>query len=492
LLNYRLDVYDGATWTESTWDRAAYENGTADAGSSELLWDGLLWGDAAAQYARGAWRRNPDVDFGTGYRLRPAGSLLIDGGSALLAEDSGAVRGLALPPGHTPNTLCWYGGRPWCLRYAAGEQFLCYGDPASGVWQDAARWPADSGGFYWFMRPWHGQLLLFGATLALTGAGDTWSAELAPTRGQFCPPTLTVAQKQDLFTQSLSEGSPMVALQASGLYVADQGAGGTRTLVVDLPGYGNPAGRVIQATPPGRGWTRGDVLDLMAGDMAWYGATGYMYVATEPALYITQAAVESRNTTLYAVEIEYADGSGDHTARLKAAEIEYARRAGRATLYAVEVEYADGSGDHTALLRAAEVQYADGYGYHQATLRAAEVEYAGHRHTARLAAAEVEYSTGGGGVVPVEGEYVLWTEPFALTQGPGFALRVIVPFAALSNVRCCLVRVDTGQPKDAWGTYDAFGVMQDFTLRETGALYRVALIGQGDAPDNVTINWNPG
>jgi len=480
----RLDIWNGSAWS-TNWDPAAYALGTGEVDSAdEILWtEGLLWGSQIRQWARGRWQSAGLTAMTR--RTRPAGGGVLWEGYTHGYLRRSPVTSFALPANMTPNTLCWWQGRPWCLRFIGDQQVLCYGDAATGTWQDVARWPADTGGCYWFMRGWRGTLVMYGATATLTEVADSvWQVDLAPVRAVFSPPQLALAQAETEFTQSCTEDDdPALALRA---------ATAPRLVVLFPPLETAYEGEVLYIDPawsPGAGVvTRAAALQALTAELRTWGGAGWAYAESTPLLQITSVALERRKTCLYCVELEYGDGSGDHKALLRAAELEYSRRRGRALLRAVELEYADGSGTHKALLRAAEVAFSDGTGDHRALLRAAELEYAGRGHTALLRAAELEYGTAPTG--PAAGESVLVLLPYTPSMAPVNAVRVVVPLEALPRIRCCLVRVDTGQAADAWPTYEAFAPMENYTLRETGDAYRFALIGNGEVPE-VLIVLNP-
>lgn len=487
-----LYCFDGASWS-----RLYHQTGNTE--RFDLLGQAELYAAAAeplAAWRQAAWR-NLVTHTGPGMWVREAGAgvLGIAAHSHLAAravaepglsgvlyrQEAGLV--FSLPAGAVAGTVCWHLGRVWCLREADGRQYLSRAEVTGRLWQDLASWDVERAGYYWTMRSYRGQLLMYGAQMVLTpapaGYGQgIYPVKLYPRRGRLSHSWLLLNEPEPRLIYRLSEGTPALA------YLG----GPEETLWIVAPihqEHGTP--RFAKGKMQGT-LTDAEVLAAARAELATWGSAGWQYAGQTPHLALTHLGLELRGPHLFAVEVEYADESGDHAPRADAVEVEYTRSRFEPRLYALEVEYADGLGLHEPRADAVEVDYSDGWGEHEPRLDAVEAEYTGTVLAPRLQAVEAEY--GREGLGPVGDEVALVYEPFTPEEFPVNGVRVNVSLTHMERVKYCLMRVENGQAVDDWGSYEVFPPNTNYSLRETGEEYRLVIIGTG-APIRPLVRWNP-
>lgn len=484
-----LYCYDGVAWS-----RLYHETGATrrfDLAANEELY--------AAAAPLSAWRqaawRNLVTATGLGVRVREAGASVL--AVTATTDTVRAVRYASetsqtwtLPVGAVRGTVCWHLGRLWCLREAEGRQYL---SRAIGeAWEDLASWDT---GYYWAMRSHRGQLLFYGAELAVTAPPENTPAgiyrvTLYPRRGRLSHSWLLLNEPEPRLVYRLSEGLPALAYlggATASLYIVAPPVGLDQSMAAPgSPPFGSSGGGgVVQARVT---LTDAEVLAAARAELATWGSAGWQYAGQTPYLSLTHLGLELQGPCLFAVELEFADGLGEHEPRLDAAELEYTRRAFEPQLFAVELEFADGLGLHEPRADAVELDFSDGWGEHEPRLDGVDLEYTALSREPRLEAVDLEY---GRARPELDGDEVaLIYEPLTPEEFPVNGVRVNVSLTHLERVKYCLVRAENGQAVDDWGSYEVFPPNTNYSLRETGEEYRLVIIGKG-APIRPLVRWNP-
>lgn len=499
-----LYCFDGASWS-----RLYHQTGNTE--RFDLLGQAELYAAAAeplAAWRQAAWR-NLVTHTGPGMWVREAGAgvLGIAAHSHLAAravaepglsgvlyrQEAGLV--FSLPAGAVAGTACWHLGRVWCLREAGGRQYLSRAEVTGRLWQDLASWDVERAGYYWTMRSYRGQLLMYGAQMVLTDAPAEYGqghypVKLYPRRGRLSHSWLLLNEPEPRLIYRLSEGTPALAYlggpeETLWIIAPSVGLGQSMAASGSPPFGGSGGGGVVQARVT---LTDVEVLVATRAELATWGSAGWQYAGQTPHLALTHLGLELQGPCLFAVELEFADGLGEHEPRLDAAELEYTRRAFEPQLFAVELEFADGLGLHEPRADAVEVDFSDGWGEHEPRLDGVDLEYTALSREPRLEAVDLEY---GRARPELDGDEVaLIYEPLTPEEFPVNGVRVNVSLTHLERVKYCLVRAENGQAVDDWGSYEVFPPNTNYSLRETGEEYRLVIIGKG-APIRPLVRWNP-